>query len=209
MANIRLCSIPGCGNRHHAHGFCTNHREKFLRHGDPLAGRPRIGEIVDVDEALRMERRERALCEECGSPEFSRGFCRTHYHRRMRRGLLNKVPRQQQDRLVRPKRERGPVDPARSRAYQFLKASLSAVTQDCIEWPFHKNPRGYGRLGDGRAAHRVMCEMAHGEPPFSNAQAAHWCGDASCVNPRHLRWATPKENEQDKYRHGTRRRTGA
>jgi len=32
--------------------------------------------------------------------------------------------------------------------------------------------------------------------------AAHSCGERMCINPRHLRWATRKENEADKVAHG-------
>ena len=36
-------------------------------------------------------------------------------------------------------------------------------------------------------------------------QAAHSCGhgDEGCVNPSHLRWATPQENSDDMVLHGT------
>ncbi|WP_420820099.1 HNH endonuclease [Rhizobium freirei] len=52
-------------------------------------------------------------------------------------------------------------------------------------------------------AHRVVCEKAHGVPSFPDAQAAHRCGNNSCVNPNHVRWATQAENEEDKRAHGT------
>ncbi len=53
-------------------------------------------------------------------------------------------------------------------------------------------------------AHRYMCILAHGEPPFPNALAIHSCGKGheGCVNPNHLRWATHKENADDKEAHG-------
>jgi hypothetical protein len=35
-------------------------------------------------------------------------------------------------------------------------------------------------------------------------EAAHSCGNRACINARHLRWATHKENEQDKIEHGTK-----
>lgn len=207
----RLCAVPNCGNRHHAHGFCSTHRERFLRHGDPLGGRVRNAPTLEVDENLRRERSQQALCEECGEPEYSRGFCRPHYHRRRRRGLLRDAPfyGQGADRPAQPRREQQAIDPAKSDGHLFLKEALAVVTSDCVEWPFYKLARGYGRLGDGKSAHRAMCIMAHGAPPFDGAQAAHNCGNASCVNPAHLRWATAKENEEDKYRHGTRRRRAA
>lgn len=34
----RLCSIPGCGRKHAARGWCKKHYWRFRRHGDPLGG---------------------------------------------------------------------------------------------------------------------------------------------------------------------------
>jgi hypothetical protein len=52
-----------------------------------------------------------------------------------------------------------------------------------------------------------MCLLAHGEPPSAEHQAAHSCGKGhlGCVNPKHLRWATPSENINDQLAHGTMR----
>ena len=37
--NYRICEIPSCANKHHSHGFCRNHSNRYRRYGDPLAGR--------------------------------------------------------------------------------------------------------------------------------------------------------------------------
>lgn len=47
-----------------------------------------------------------------------------------------------------------------------------------------------------------MCEAFHG-PPFPGAEAAHINGNRGDDRPENLRWATKKENRDDKYRHGT------
>jgi hypothetical protein len=62
-----------------------------------------------------------------------------------------------------------------------------------------------------RRAHRVMCEIAHGPKPAPGFVAAHTCGKGreGCVNPRHLRWASQKENMADKLLHGTSNRTAS
>lgn len=75
----------------------------------------------------------------------------------------------------------------------------------CLMWPFHRAQNGYGQIGVDRAApHRVMCEYRNGPPPTDLHHAAHSCGmgHLGCVNPWHVDWKTPSENECDKHRSG-------
>jgi hypothetical protein len=50
-----------------------------------------------------------------------------------------------------------------------------------------------------------MLTLTAGPPPSPDHEAAHSCGRGheGCVNPKHLRWATHKENQADKEGHGT------
>lgn len=92
----------------------------------------------------------------------------------------------------------------------WLHAHADYSGEDCLIWPFRsRNPQGYAYVGVGRkpvGVHRMMCEIAHGPPPTKRMQAAHSCGTRDCVNPAHLRWATPKSNHADKVMHGTQPR---
>ena len=63
----------------------------------------------------------------------------------------------------------------------------------------YNSGKGYGVVsfnGSQIGAHRLICEWANG-PSDGKNHAAHSCGISRCVNPKHLRWATAKENSND------------
>ena len=88
----------------------------------------------------------------------------------------------------------------------FIRRAIRFQGQDCLLWPFAIGARGYGHIGINgkvRAVHRVVLFFSKGNPPNPNMHAAHSCGNTSCVNPNHLRWATHQENMDDKLEQGT------
>lgn len=79
---------------------------------------------------------------------------------------------------------------------------------DCLIWPFSRTPGGYGQIRvNGKTGYvtRLICQEMFGPPPSPKHHAAHSCGNGSkgCCTKRHLRWASPAENIQDKFKHGT------
>jgi hypothetical protein len=93
---------------------------------------------------------------------------------------------------------------------QFLHAALGSETDECLLWPFSM-ASGRPRIKINRHWHiasRYICEHAHGVAPSAKHEAAHSCGNGhlGCMNPRHIRWATKIENENDKIAHGTHNR---
>jgi len=129
--------------------------------------------------------------EGCGKQHRSRGWCRTHYDR----WLLN-------------------GDPLKGRAFKgepqrFLETAIAFSGDECLIWPYARTQKGrYAKVriaGVDHIVSRLVCEAVHGKSPTSFHQAAHSCGRGSdgCVNPRHLRWATPVENADDRRAHGT------
>ncbi|MBZ9807672.1 HNH endonuclease signature motif containing protein [Mesorhizobium sp. ESP-6-2] len=92
----------------------------------------------------------------------------------------------------------------------LLNDALNFSGEVCLAWPYNKDEHGYPLVrnkGRARRAHRILCEAAHGpQPSPERKEVAHGCGKPCCVNPRHLRWATPKENQADKILHGTTNR---
>ena len=93
-------------------------------------------------------------------------------------------------------------------AFRFILANVTHEGDDCLIWPFARIPKGYGHLsynGQMWRAHRLMCILANGESPTRDHHAAHTCGNGhgGCINPKHLEWKTPGENNSDRSGHGT------
>lgn len=97
------------------------------------------------------------------------------------------------------------------KTYQWLLDHKDHDGDYCLIWPFNRNPNGYGQLGYlGKSgyAHRMMCELVHGEAPSPDHEAAHSCGNGhmGCAHPKHLSWKTRSENRLDCREHGTNTR---
>ncbi len=97
--------------------------------------------------------------------------------------------------------------PARGHNQRWLLAHVKYRGGDCLIGPF-SIVRGYPQVSIGkgtiRKASQVMCELAHGVAPSARHHAAHSCGNAACVNPRHISWKTPSANQLDRRQHGTK-----
>lgn len=129
---------------------------------------------------------------ECGKAVLARGYCSRHYNAWRKHG----------DPLKRVLIERGSHK-------NWVAEACKSETDECVVWPFKSQYRkGYGMTwfrGKPIGVHRAVCIMVKGEPP-AGMECAHSCGNKQCANPRHLRWATPVENQADKLIHGTDRR---
>ena len=119
-------------------------------------------------------------CENGG--KLRRGWCDMHYARWQRHG-----------------------DPLGA-AYRGPEATFLAMTEPIVGDPAHiiwtggLDGKGYGHLRvNGRAvkAHRYAYERENGPIP-AGMFIDHACHERSCVNVRHLRLATPQENQQNR-----------
>lgn len=175
MPTGKVCLIANCGKAHYAKGYCSRHWSIAHKHGDPLYKRPPAPATCTA--------------EGCGKPHAYGGYCQAHYLKIRRTGKIYKSRREE--------------------VQDFFEATVKSDSTECIWWPFGRKKdkkKEYGffmHKGKTRSAHRFMCMLAHGEPAKPELEAAHLCGNPSCVNPNHLKWKTKLENQADRLVHGT------
>lgn len=105
-----------------------------------------------------------------------------------------------------------PDNPGNSPVMTWIRDHLNYdIEYSCLIWPFARGDNGYGSFGRSHTftyAHRYICELVNGPAPSDEHQAAHSCGRGhhGCVNPKHLSWKTPAENQLDRRNHGTENR---
>lgn len=134
----------------------------------------------------------------CDKPACNgRGWCGAHYSRWKRHGdpLAGK-----------------PSAAKAGEPREFINKVVATENgEGCVIWPYATTSGGYGavKIDDKMvSAHRLVCQQVHGEPPSAEHHAAHGCrnGRKGCINPNHLRWATPTENQADRVTDGTHSR---
>lgn len=136
-----------------------------------------------------------ASCD-CGNPVVARGMCGKHYQK------WRKTAPDEEVRIV----------AAAGAPLAWIIANATHGGDECLIWPFGRYSTGYGALnlpeGGSVMSSRRMCEVAHGDAPTPEHQAAHSCGNGKngCMNPKHLYWADRSTNEGDKVDHGTSNR---
>lgn len=145
---------------------------------------------LEIDPLLRKVPHP-CLINRCNKPVAALGWCSKHYRRWKAHG-----------------------NPLAGRTFvgepeRFLKEVAALHSGDgCLVWPFARNSAGYGNIildGRFRTVSRVVCERVNGLPPSDSYEAAHLCGRGheGCVSGGHLRWLPPRENQADRYKHGT------
>lgn len=88
---------------------------------------------------------------------------------------------------------------------QTIRDLLANPIDECVIWPYSKT-HGYGTCWDGSRSvrvHRHALGTKLGEVMTKEFDAAHSCRERACFNPHHLRKATPKENQRDRYKDKT------
>lgn len=196
MADLKpICSVEGCGKPRKAKGVCLYHYQQTYSQGKCTSegcGNTAVAKkLCRPCYNLQYVRADYGPCivPECESRARGKGgLCSAHDHRKRRHGdpLAGKIP--SGERL------------------EWLKRNMGFAGPECLPWPYGQDGRGYGQMsmdGVSMTAARAMCLLVYGEPSADDLQAAHSCGNSICCNPKHLRWATPLENNADKVAHGT------
>jgi hypothetical protein len=184
---MALCSVKGCERVAEKRGWCGLHYQRWRNSGGEVKKIARPGE-------------PKRLCsvEGCGNVAEKRGWCGLHYQRwRKSGGESGGDPLQA--------KTAGTGEPE-----AFLQKALAYDGDECLIWPYYRS-HGYAAIavdGKPKHVHIIVCTAIHGEKPSPELEVAHSCGKGheGCIAPKHLRWATSKQNKADQLLHGTRNR---
>ena len=124
----------------------------------------------------------KCLVEECTNKTLARGLCNKHYKQQRASGELALLPK-----LTLHERFWAKVD----------------KTGDCWNWTAATLDSGYGvftaatDIGASQLVHRFAFEQLVGEIP-DGREIDHRCHNRRCVNPKHLRVVTHKQNQENR-----------
>ena len=173
----RICKIESCGKKVVGWGLCGTHYKRWRRHG--------------VTDDPKLYQHKACLVDGCKSLGTGygtgHGYCSKHYARFYRHGhpLAGGTPT--------------------GSLANWLEAHAHHDTDDCLTFPFGKGRGTVTHDGVSMNAARAMCFKAFGPPPDPSYYACHKCRGAEdgCVNPKHLYWGTPEQNQADRVKDGT------
>ena len=168
--------------------------------------------------------------DDCEKPVKWRGLCCGHHHRMLRYGsaTFRPAPRAVSGCGVEGcdgrrygggycgkhyKRMRAHGDPLggstpKGAVPAFLRSVIESDTDECVAFPFARDPHGYGHMKVGGryvSAHVFVAEEVLGPRPSPKHEVCHTCGNGAqgCVTKKHLYWGTRKQNVADAIAHGT------
>jgi hypothetical protein len=163
---MRICSVPGCPEKHFGRSYCRTHYERWKRNGDPLFLHRPGG---------------RCAVDGCAVDVWARGYCRTHYRRFMRHGdPLGSAPP--------PKR----ADPMERFFSMVEKTGTCWLWSGGISRTGYGN---FWVNGGTVSAHRFSYTHLVGLIP-AGLDLDHLCRVRRCVNPAHLEAVTEAENNR-------------